>query len=112
MLPAFGMGARAPVPPGKPQRGAEVAAEARRVAQRACLHLRAQPDRSAASACDVGRLRHRERPHTPAMSGATQSARPALLRWLIEWREAKISPGIVTVGTPIHSASQVVSPPE
>ncbi|MBV8456757.1 MAG: hypothetical protein JO122_09115 [Acetobacteraceae bacterium] len=42
---------------------------------------------------------------------AIQSARPALLRWLAEWRVENVSPGSVTVGTPIHSASHVVSPP-
>ena len=35
-----------------------------------------------------------------------------VLRWLVEWRPQKRSPVNVTVGTPCHSASHVVSPPE
>ena len=49
---------------------------------------------------------------TVGVRSTTQSASPALLIWLAEWRDAKISPGSVMVGTPIHSASQVVRPPE
>jgi hypothetical protein len=40
------------------------------------------------------------------------SVRPVLERWLVEWRPAKVAPVMVTTGTPIHKASQVVSPPE
>ena len=43
---------------------------------------------------------------------AMVSVSPTFVRWLSECRPAKVSPGQVTTGTPIQSASQVVMPPE
>ena len=45
-------------------------------------------------------------------SRAIISVRPTPDRWLSECRPAKVSPGQVTTGTPIHKASQVVALPE
>src|SRR5579863_6718081 len=60
MLTSTRGGMIAPVPPREPQRGAEVAAEARRVTQRACLDPCPQPRPQCGQRHDVGRLRHRE----------------------------------------------------
>ena len=50
----------APVLPGEAQRGTEIAAEARRIAQRTCLDLCPQPGPQYGQRRDVGRLRHRK----------------------------------------------------
>ena len=71
---------------------AQVTAEPRSIAQRACFDLRPQARPQGSERRNVRCPRHGEL-DILGRSAATQSARPALLRWLIEWREAKISPG-------------------
>ena len=99
-----------PLPPDAAEHGGKVLGEPLGVAQRRLRHSRRSPERISAN-------RGRSRPSRTAISTYSSRSRamvsvsPIVDRWANDCRPAKVSPGQVTTGTPIHSASQVERPP-
>ena len=102
---------RTPTPPHAAEYLREVFGEPLAVAERRGGHPLAQA-RPATPPAAAGR--RPAKPRSPRIRPGRGRPSPSgrrWTRWLSECRLANVSPGQVTTGTPIHSASQVVTPP-